>query len=110
MAAMAVATASASRIFARPSEFEAPTPATIEARWFLSSKFGGREIDRQEHDSLIASGLSAVIGHDVRVRIATRDQSEYLTCTCPGGKFAWAGDKQGAGCWAMKRVRAERAA
>jgi hypothetical protein len=45
-------------------------------------------------------------GHEVKIRIAA-DGTPYLSCTCPGGKFAFAGDRTGRGCWAMKTVRAE---
>lgn len=45
-------------------------------------------------------------GHEVGIRIAV-DGTPYLTCTCPGGKYAFAGDRTGRGCWAMKTVRAE---
>lgn len=44
-------------------------------------------------------------GHVVKVRTA-KDGSTYLTCSCPGGRFAWAGDPSGRGCWAMEAARA----
>lgn len=47
-------------------------------------------------------------GHDVQIKTAA-DGSQYLTCTCPGGRFAFAGKpadpQRGQGCWAMKAVR-----
>jgi hypothetical protein len=44
--------------------------------------------------------------HEVRLHVAGLDGSLYLSCSCPGGKYAWAGDATGRGCWAMKAVRA----
>jgi hypothetical protein len=45
-------------------------------------------------------------GHEVRIKIAA-DGSTYLTCSCPGGRFAFAttGQNRGRGCWAMQSVR-----
>lgn len=44
--------------------------------------------------------------HVVTVRTAA-DGSEYLQCTCPGGKWAFASKtKPGVGCWAMREFRA----
>lgn len=43
-------------------------------------------------------------GHTVTMREA-KDGTKYVVCTCPGGRFAWANDKAGRGCWAMKAAR-----
>ncbi|MGV0985052.1 MAG: hypothetical protein ACOYB2_10885 [Limnohabitans sp.] len=44
-------------------------------------------------------------GHEVHVKVA-KDGSMYLTCSCPGGRFAFASKTHpGRGCWAMQSVR-----
>lgn len=88
MAALAVAT----RVDATPLE---------QKVW----KFGHqKEYGREQ---LPDDAPDEVVAHFVRLRVAQRDGSLYLTCGCPGGKYAWAGDATGRGCWAMKVVRAK---
>jgi hypothetical protein len=46
-------------------------------------------------------------GHLVQVRTAQKGPEagkQYVTCSCPGGKFAFAGGN-GRGCWAMVEAR-----
>lgn len=43
-------------------------------------------------------------GHEVSVKIA-KDGEQYVVCTCPAGRFAFAGTVQKRGCWAMQSVR-----
>lgn len=57
------------------------------------------------HSAFSFASRSGGKGHEVKVVAAKDGQSMYLSCTCPGGKFAWAGKNPGAGCWAMKAVR-----
>lgn len=58
----------------------------------------------QQPTSLRFGSRTGGAGHDVVVRTDSHDR-QYVTCTCPGGRFAWAGDRQGKGCWAMKAAR-----
>ena len=43
-------------------------------------------------------------GHVVK-QVTAKDGTTYLTCTCPGGRFAFTGTQPGRGCWAMQAVR-----
>jgi hypothetical protein len=67
---------------------QAPVEAGTQQAWSLPSRTGGQ-------------------GHMVRLRVG-KDGERYLTCSCPGGRHAYAGQGPtvGRGCWAMQAVRA----
>ena len=55
--------------------------------------------------TVVLPSRSGGAGHTVVVKTA-RDGSRYLTCGCPGGRFAFASKTHpGRGCWAMQTVR-----